>query len=119
MVKDERTNKRDLIYSNWHRTIGDIYYTLDFDYVEWRNGRGIVAIIECALNHTTSQQLLQAKKFEFKVYTEASRKLHVPAYFVIYDKLLVLFEVYKIEHETAIPWKKMNLEEYTEFIRTL
>ena len=119
MVEGERTGKRDLTYSTYHRTIGDKYYALDFDFVEWRNGRGIVALFECALNHTTSQQILQKKQFEFTVYTEASRKLQVPAYFVIYDKLLVWFEVYKIENEEATPWKKMNNEEYTEFLRAL
>ena len=119
MVRGDRTRKRDLTYSLWHRTIGEKYWMLDFDCVEWRDERGIVALIECALNLATSQQILKDKSWEFKVYTEASKKLQVPAYLVIHDKRLSKFEVYKIENEEAIPWKMMKLEEYTEFLRTL
>lgn len=119
MVKGEITGKRDLSYSKWHRTIGNKYYMIDFDSVEWRNGRGIVALIECALNRTTSLQTLQNKKFEFKVYTEASREMRAPAYLVIHNFEMTWFEVYKIINEKAIPWRKMQRKEYEEFIKNL
>ena len=123
MVKPEFTGKRDLTYNLWHRTVGDQYYMLDVDCLEWRNGRGIVAIIERGLYNSESnyskEAIIRFKRFELKVVTELSQKLKVPAYLTFYNIELSEFDVYQIQSEQALHFKKMNVEEYSNFIRNL
>ena len=121
MVKREFTGKRDLSYNKWHRTIGDKNYMIDIDCVEWRGERGVVAIIERALDtcHYQRQQLLEFKKFEIKVVSQIADILRVPAYLVFYDKELSQFDVYHIKNEQAYFWKAMKTPEYADFLRKL
>jgi hypothetical protein len=121
MVKEERTFKRDLTYNLWHRTIGDAYYMIDLDCVEWRTNRGVVAILERSLNiqNGTLEQIIGDKKFELTVYSQVARKLEVPAYLVFYNEELTEFKIFMIQNESAKFWKTMNDIEYTSFIRGL
>jgi len=123
LVKPEFTGKRDLTYNKWHRTLGNPYYMLDVDCLEWRKERGIVAVVERSLYRKecgySQRDIINFKKFEIKVITELSQKLKVPAYLVFYNEELTIFDVYKIENEKAIFWKTMNHEQYADFIRNL
>ena len=123
MVKREFSGKRDLTYNKWHRTLGNPYYMMDVDCVEWRSGRGIVAIIERTLHYPegkySQQDIIGFKQFEIIVMTELSEKLQVPAYLVLHNLDLTRFDVYRIKEETATFWRTMNHEEYGIFIRNL
>lgn len=121
MVKPEFTGKRDLSYNKWHRTIGDECYMIDIDCAEWRGNRGVVAIIERALDtcHYPRQELLEFKKFEIKVVSQIADALQVPAYLVFYDKELSQFDVYTIKNEQAYFWKAMKTVEYANFLKRL
>lgn len=121
MVKPEFTGKRDLSYNKWHRTIGAPYYMIDLDCVEWRSGRGTVAIIERTLDSTkyTQEQIVEYKQFEITVTWEIAQKLQVPAYLVFYNAQLTEFNVYTIKDNEAKFWLTMNTDQYTTFLRNL
>jgi len=122
MVKEERTEKRDLRYSKWHRTLGNPYYMMDLDCVEWRSGRGVVAIIEKAIrtHDQLLQELIKNKEWEMKVMLEIATKLEIPAYVVYHEKDLSQFYVLEVKNSEQKPtWRVMAKEEYSEFIRTL
>jgi len=121
MVKEERTFKRDLTYNVWHRTIGDDYYMIDLDCIEWRKNRGTVAIIERTMDmqNCPLKQIIEDKRFELTVYSEIAQKLEVPAYLTFYNEELTEFRVFMIQNESAKFWKTMNNIEYTSFIRGL
>jgi hypothetical protein len=121
MVKQEYTGKRDLSYNLWHRTIGDSYYMIDLDCVEWRSNRGVVAILERSLDMQSGalEQIIEEKRFELTVYSQVARKLEVPAYLVFYNEGLTTFKVFMIQNENAKFWKTMNDIEYTNFIKGL
>lgn len=122
--KKEKTNERASDYSQWHRTLGSGCYAVDVDWVEWRAGRGVVALI-CATGRLNDHNhIMNSKKFilnrtevERKVCLEISESLEVPAYFVIHTTDLSLFHVHSIKNWNN--YQVMNKEEYTEFIKNL
>lgn len=118
MVKEEQTGERDLTYSRWHRTLPNYCYMVDLDAIEWRIERGIVAFIELA----KSQAIVYKKKFQLKVIQELAKKSGVPAFLVLYNDELSLFEVYDLL--SAPEWsscnkKVLNRDEYSSFIKNL
>jgi len=118
MVKPERTGERDLTYSRWHRTLGDPYYMIDLDSIEWRSGKGIVALIETA----RFEAMVYKKKFQLKVLKELAERIGAPAFLVLYNDELTFFEVYNLlsAHEWSLCTKKiMNRDEYSRFIKNL
>jgi len=121
MVKPEYTGKRDLSYNKWHRTIGDSYYMIDLDCVEWRSNKGTVAIIERALDMQKYplEQIIEYKKFELTVASEIAEKLKVPAYLVFYNPQLTEFKIYIIQQNNAQFYKTMNDTDYADFLRKL
>jgi hypothetical protein len=121
MVKPEGTGERDLSYSRWHRTIGNSYYMIDLDCVEWRSNRGTVAIIETAMDmqNRPLEQNVKYKQFEITVISQIAQKLEVPAYLVFHNKELTEYKILVIQNESAKFWKTMNDIEYTNFIKGL
>jgi len=118
MVKPELTGERDLSYSRWHRTLGDSYYMIDLDSIEWRSGKGVVALIETA----RLQAIVYKKKFQIKVMKELAQRLGVPAYLVLYNDELTLFEVYDLlsgSEWSSCTKKVMGRNEYSNFIKNL
>ena len=56
MVKKERTGKRSLAYSNWHRLrMPPEALTTDVDWVEYRRKREAVAIVETKYGDATTE----------------------------------------------------------------
>jgi len=107
-VKKEYTNNRNLEYSLWHRQLPFFCYAMDLDWIEWRNNRGIVALIETKKSGYLSD-------FQRKVYLELADKINVPVYFVKYNNL-DCFEVLDLKtNEKRI----LNELEYKEFIQSL
>jgi len=118
MVKPELTGERDLTYSRWHRTLGDPYYMIDLDSIEWRSGKGVVALIETA----RLEAIVYKKKFQIKVMKELAQRLGVLAYLVLYNEELTLFEVYDLlsgPEWTSCTKKIMGRNEYSDFIKNL
>ena len=118
MVKPERTGERDLTYSRWHRTLGDPYYMIDLDSVEWRSEKGIVAVIETA----RFEAMVYKKEFQLKVLRELAERIGVPGFLVLYNDELTFFEVYDLL--SAPEWSSctkevMNRDEYSYFIKNL
>jgi len=122
MVRQEQSFKRPSIYSEYHRTLPNWCYTIDVDWLEWRNNRGIVAFIETAvkLPETNPSSILQTKEFEFKVLSELRRRTKIPTYLTIHTENCENFWVYSInENGNTIFIKSMTKLEYDNFIKTL
>ena len=127
MTKPEFTGHRDLAYNRWHRTIGPEYYMIDLDCVEWRHGRGTVAIMErtCYTRKYSIAQILEFKKFQLKVTAEVARAANVPAYLILYEKnqhnTPTSFHVFELDITTgeANFIREMTEQQYAEFLRNL
>jgi hypothetical protein len=104
----EKTGFRSLEYSEFRRTIGDKLYHLDLDWIEWRSGRGIVALIETKKYGDVSQ-------FQRLVYTEIAKKLNIPAFVVTYHNL----EKFLVKDMFTDKIQILTQEEYKEFIKNL
>lgn len=124
-TKEERTFKRVNNYSLWHRTLGSDYLSVDVDFVEYRAGRGVVALFGVTSGLENERHIINSLPFifkrttvEFKVMREIAVNLGVPAYYVIHTDDLKIFYVYKISGVEYI-CKIMNQEEYANFIKKL
>jgi len=119
MVRKERTFKRSSKYSKWHRTLPNYCYVMDLDWVEWRSGRGVVALIEVAIrkNEQLLQNLIKLKDFETTILLEIATKLNVPAYVVYHEEDLSKFYVKQLKPNTV--WQTMRKKEYAQFIEGL
>lgn len=124
-VKQEKIGKRPSEYSEWHRTLGSEYLTADIDCVEYRIGRGIVALIDVTGEMEDEGHLLNSKKYiwartkmQREILSTMAEALRVPAYFVLHTKDMALFHVYNLSDTVEKPLR-MTCAEYTNFIRSL
>ena len=124
MSKDETTYNRVSDYSLFHRELGSGYYAIDVDWVEYRAGRGIVALICVTGNIEDKFRIHDIKKivwgrteFERKVINMIADKLEVPAYYVVHDTALTVFHVHNIKNLKE--FKVMTEEDYKKFIKNL
>ena len=124
-VKQEKIGKRPSEYSEWHRTLGSEYLTADIDYVEFRRGRGIVALIDVTGEMNDEGHLLNSKKFiwartkmQREILSAMSKALGVPAFFVLHTKDMTIFHVYNLSDIAEKPLR-MSCEEYTRFVKNL
>lgn len=117
MSRWEKTNKRDLTYSQWHRTLGDNYPTLDIDFIEVRRNEP-VAVIE------VKYYLGEFSTWHKSIYVKLALALGVPLYFVKHnciedtqsDPSTWFFIVEDIFEQTT---QRYNLEQYTAFLQGL
>jgi hypothetical protein len=90
--------------------------TTDLDFIEYRKGRGIVALLEIKQNS-------KLEYFQRQVFTELSRRSHLPFYFVSHNKDLSQFKVTEIErfkiNDVRIEPFPMNAEEFKKFMESL
>jgi len=91
---------------------------VDLDSIEWRSGRGVVALIE----HARFTAIVYKKKFQLNVLKEIAQKIGVPAYLVLYHDEMNYFEVYDLL--TAEEWSSCNKKimdemEYRHFLVNL
>ncbi len=124
-TKTEKTGNRPGEYSIWHRSLGAGYFAVDIDYVEFRRDRGIVAFIAVSGEFNDESHLINSKPFiwrrtelERQILLDLSKRINVPAFFVIYTKDLSIFHVHKIGEELN-KFVKMNRNEYAKFIQSL
>lgn len=124
-TKQEKTGHRPTEYSEWHRTLGNEFLSMDVDFVEYRVGRGIVALFEVTANMENEGHMIRSKPYiwdrtevQRDVLTTMSEALGVPAYFTLHTKDLSLFHVYDLSGNQE-NLRKMTQEEYAEFIRSL
>jgi len=113
----------DADYSQMHRTIPGAY-VIDIDQVEYRSGRGIVAMICVTGNlndvnhiHYSKSQIWERTKFERKIVAEISTKINVPAYYVIHTKDLSCFQIHNLSDLSS--YTQLNEEEYKIWISLL
>lgn len=91
MVRPEHTFNRDLRYSQWHRNrLPSDCYCSDLDWIEWRNGRGIVAFIETKANKG------RVSDFQRKIFLELEERLGIPFFVVHYNDDLTEFMVMRL-----------------------
>jgi len=108
----EVTGKRPLEYSKFHREhLPRWCYMTDIDAVEWREGRGIVALIETADIRSKCD-----RDWQLRVLKELSRRSGIPAYFVRHDRECTIFVVERLD---GPGYWVMNREEYKRFLREL
>jgi hypothetical protein len=112
MPKEEVTGERDLCYSRWRRTVGHRCYVIDIDGLEYRFGRGPVALIEV----TGINSDLAKKKFQLKALRELGVKAGIPSYLVRYQMNPWRFVVTNLADEATV---EMNEDEYRQFLREL
>jgi hypothetical protein len=110
LTKPEITGVRDLRYSLWHRTIGPEVYATDLDFIEWRNGRGVVALIEA------KQGRGRLSDFQRKVFCELSQRAKIPFYVVRYDETMTRFTVMRLPDNYA---DELSKEEYVDWLKKL
>ena len=114
---------RDADYSQMHRTIPGAWVT-DIDQVEWREGRGIVAILCTTGNLNDANHIQNSKihiwertRFERMIVTEIANKLNLPSYYVIHTKDLSCFQVHKLSNLSE--YTQMSQEEYKIWLSLL
>jgi hypothetical protein len=123
MSQQEVSGVRPCDYSVWHRSLGDRYYAIDVDLVEYRIGRGIVALFGITGNLNDEEHLKNSlpmifsrSDMEFKVLKELALGVGVPAYFVVHTIDMNLFYVYTLNSQQ---FQKFNGEQYANFIKEL
>jgi hypothetical protein len=124
-TKTEKTGERSSAYSLWHRSLGPDFYAVDIDFVEYRADRGIVAFIAISGKCTDEKHIINSKqyiwertKLERKILIELSDKINVPAFLVLHSEDLSVFHVHNLK-DSQNTFKVMNLEEYSNFIKSL
>jgi hypothetical protein len=124
-TKTEKTGERNTDYSLWHRQLSPQFFAIDIDFVEYREDRGIVAVLAVTGRCKDEKHIVNSKKYiwkrtklERKILVEFSEKLTIPAYFVIHDDSLSIFHVHNLNKELT-KFTKMNEKEYAEFIKAL
>ena len=110
MVRKEITGERDLTYSKYHRTLSNKCYYSDLDGIEYRYGRGIVALIELKLWYGKLGRHQPNVMDDFKLNTP------YPLYVVWYTKPIKDFKVlnWRTKEECV-----MSEPEYREWIESL
>ena len=110
MVKKEGTGIRRLEYSRWHRTISPKCYLTDLDAVEYRYGRGIVALMEIKSQHS------ELSDFQIDVFNDLEKNTPYPLYIVWYESPMDRFRVlnYRTEEESM-----MSNQEYQKWVESL
>lgn len=126
-IKQEKQGTRisASAYSQWHRTLGDGCFGVDLDWVEWRTGRGIVALIDVTGNLEDEKHISNSKeiiwertKLQREILETVSKALGVPAYFVIHTKDLQLFHVHNLAYDLK-DFTRLSRYQYTEFVKSL
>lgn len=100
-------------------------YVVDIDFVEFRAGRGIVAVLGVTGRCKDEQHLINCKPFiwertkaERKILMAVSDALHVHAYYVIHTEDLSVFHVHDLVTGND-PYRRMTREEYIKFTQAL
>ncbi len=124
-TKTEKTGQRNSAYSLWHRSLGAESLAVDIDFVEFREGKGIVAFLAVTGECVDENHIINSKKYiwdrtklERKILITLSVKVNVPSYFVIHNNDLTIFHVHNLSKELT-DYTKMNREEYAFFIKNL
>lgn len=112
-------------YSQWHRTIGSEFCCMDLDYIEWRKGRGIVALIDVTGNLNDENHIINSKEMiwtrtemQRDVLETLSKAIGVPAYFVIHTTDLSIFHVHNLAYDLK-DFTSLSRYQYTEFVKSL
>lgn len=127
MTKPETIGTRPRAYSEFHRSFCSNAYAIDIDFVEWRSGRGIVALFGVTGNMNDEGHLVLSRPYiwkrtemERKVLCEMASKLGVPAFYVFHTISLDIFHVYSLLNNECLDlYVRFNASEYRQFIEKL
>ena len=123
MIRPEYSNKRDLTYSKFHRTLGYQCYAINLDWIEYRRKGGgykIVCIIEDKDSRANVSKWMEKKSSVFMMIADA---LDVPAYLVLHNCIeenaakpeIWKFKVINLKQKKE---KIFNKVEYQKFIES-
>ena len=122
--KQETTGTRASPYSLWHRELGEGCFAVDVDWVEYRRGRGIVALLGTTGRLTDERHIENSKQYilrrsflERQILATISRALGVPAFFVIHTETLDVFHVHEPNEENS--FRRYDHNGYKKFIKSL
>ena len=125
-VKQETIGQRPSEYSQWHRSLGANFLTADIDFVEYREGRGIVGLFgvtgRCKdENHINNSKkyIIQRTYVERKILKELSDGKEYSSYLVIHTDDLSVFHVWNLNKDENPTWTRYNKEQYEYFIKNL
>jgi hypothetical protein len=125
MVKQEQTGERCSAYSTFHRELGAECLAVDVDWVEYREGRGIVAFIATTGRCVDSAHILKCKPHiwnrtvvEREILCVLSIHVGAPAFYVIHSDDLSVFHVHNLRESLSV-YRQMTREEYSSFIQSL
>lgn len=92
LVKSERLHERvwDKIASEKHREFGEECYAVNLDFVEWREGRGVVALVEWKCEDE------ELTKMEKRILIDLASAKKVPAYVIRHYDDFTDFYIYQI-----------------------
>ena len=110
MTRKEITGERDLTYSKYHRTLSNKCYYSDLDGIEYRYGRGIVALIETKLWYG------KLTKHQSNIMDDFKQNTKYPLYIVWYTRPIKAFKVFNWRTKEE---RVMSEPEYREWIESL
>ena len=116
----------NLVYSQWHRTLGYSYFAMDIDYIEIRNDLPI-ALIEvstctssiptCEGPHGVFNRFLkETGGFQFEVSWWVAKWLEIPAYVVCMDNNKNRIHILSLNNGNSC---SMSTKDYYQFIALL
>lgn len=126
MVKEERTGERCSKYSEWHRTLGPEYHAIDIDFIEWRSERGVVGVLGVTGRLNNEEHIRASKQviwnrtgLERTIMSQVGAAFGVPSFLVMHTADLSAFHVHEAAAPTPYEYRRMNREEYADFIKGL
>lgn len=106
MSKPETLGVRPSEYSEWHRSLGQGCYAVDVDWVEWREGRGIVALIattgNCeSISHCLNSlpKIWERTQIERTILRGLAFAAGVPSFYVVHTTNLESFVIINLEEQ--------------------
>lgn len=127
-TKKETIGIRPSEYSQWHRTLGPEYMSVDIDFVEYRHNKGIVGFFGVTGRCKDERHMINSKKYiwnrtkiERQILFALQYKTGIQSYFVIHTENMDRFHVHKIEdiEKDDSIYFNFNLEQYSNFIKNL
>ena len=102
-------------------------YATDIDFVEWRSGRGIVALISVTGEMIDEAHMESCKKFiwerteiEREILCTLAKSAGVPVYYVLHTSDMKTFHVYTLlDSNWRTTYERMDADMYRRFVEAL
>jgi hypothetical protein len=109
----ERTYRRDLAYSLFHRSFSSECQVIDLDFLEVRKQNGIykpVLIYDVKMGQNLLKNIDQRRNrlLSMKVYSGIANQLNIPFWLVGYEPTLKYLDIYDIKNVIPLEYKLMR-----------